>query len=81
MFEIDLRFNRQLDDKTRTYLNHALDDPVIGLLRWNGDEEHGCDIPRGSCRSEEALRQAAHSVAMLWPNRATDGVEEVRETD
>ncbi|MGA7419452.1 MAG: hypothetical protein WBW80_15760 [Acidimicrobiales bacterium] len=40
MFEIDLRFNRPLDEKTATYLNYALDDPVIGLLRWRGDDEH-----------------------------------------
>ncbi|MGA7416442.1 MAG: hypothetical protein WBW80_00490 [Acidimicrobiales bacterium] len=82
MFEIDLRFNRPLDDKTATYLNYALDDPVIGLLRWSGDDEHTVvTLLVDRADRDEAVRQATHSVAMLWPNRSTDGVEEVRETD
>ncbi len=82
MFEIDLRFNQPLDDKRAAYLNYALDDPVIGLLRWRGDDEHTVvTVLVDRVDRKEALRQAARSVAMLWPNRPTDGVEEVRETE
>ena len=66
MFEVVLRFNRPLDDRTATYLNYALDDPVIGLLRWRRDDEHTVlTFLVDRADREEALRQATHSVAML----------------
>jgi hypothetical protein len=79
MFEIDLRFNRPLDERTRQHLNYALDDPVLGLLRWRGDDAH---VVLTLCVDHtdrtEALRLAARHVAMLWPNRIPDDIEEIR---
>jgi hypothetical protein len=79
MFEIDLRFNRPLDDGSRKYLNHWLDDEGIGLLRWRGDGEHTVVtfLVRHATR-EGALRLVSYQAAMLWPHEVPAGVEDVR---
>jgi hypothetical protein len=79
MFEIDLRFNRPLDDGARKYLNHWLDDEAIGLLRWRGDGEQTVVtfLVRHATR-EGALRLVSYQAAMLWPHEVPAGVEDVR---
>jgi hypothetical protein len=79
IFEIDLRFNRPLDDSARKYLNHWLDDEGIWLLRWRGDCEQTVVtfLVRHATR-EGALRLVSDQAAMLWPHEVPAGVEDVR---
>jgi hypothetical protein len=79
MFEIDLRFDRPLDDKTERFLNHSLDDHVVGLLRWRGDGEHVVlTFKVDQSTREGALREVSRQAGMLWPNQVPAGVEDVR---
>jgi hypothetical protein len=79
MFEIDLRFNRPLDDKAQKYLNHFVDDEEIGLLRWRGDNEHVVlSFLVKHADREGALQNVARQAAMVWPHEVPDGVDDVR---
>ena len=74
MSEVDLRFNRPLNDQTRNYLNHFLDDEGIGLLRWRGDNEHVVlTFLVGHANRETALRLVMDQAAMLWPHEDPEG--------
>jgi hypothetical protein len=79
MFEIDLRFNRPLDDKTVRFLNHSLDDHVLGLLRWRGDSDHVVLTFKVDQQTREgALREVSRQAGMLWPIQIPAGVEGIR---
>jgi hypothetical protein len=79
MYEIDLRFNRSLDDNTRTYLNHVLDDEEVGLLRWRGDDEHVvATFLVNHADRDAALLLASTQARMLWPHEIPTAVEDVR---
>ncbi|HEX4216747.1 MAG TPA: hypothetical protein VHZ02_00130 [Acidimicrobiales bacterium] len=79
MFEIDLRFNRPLNDSSQTYLNHVLDDEEVGLLRWHGDDEHVvATFLVNHANREEALRLVSIQARMLWPHEVPAGVVAVR---
>jgi hypothetical protein len=79
VFEIDLRFNRALDEKAQKYLNHFQDDEEIGLLRWRGDDEHVVltFLVKHPDR-KEALQRVSRQAAVVWPHEVPDGVGEVR---
>jgi hypothetical protein len=77
-FEIDLRFNRPLDDRTERFLNHSLDDHVLGLLRWRGGGEYVVlTFKVDQATREGALREVSRQAGMLWPNQLPDGVDDV----
>lgn len=79
MFEIDVRFNRPLNDQTRSYLNHFLDDEGIGLLRWRGDDEHVVlTFLVKHVNREGAMRLVSDQAAMLWPHEIPAGVDDIR---
>ena len=79
MFEIDLCFDRPLNEQTRKYLNQFLDDEGIGLVRWRGDEEHvdATSLVNHADR-EEALQLVLTQARMLWPHEEPSGVFGVR---
>ena len=78
-FEIDVRFDRALDDNARTYLNHWLDDEGVGLIRWRADGEQAVlTFAVNHATREGAMRLVSDQAAMLWPHEIPAGVEDIR---